>query len=421
MKYLITTICLCFLLLSCKKEFEGTRPDSKINQLKEEYSDQLIKSKEGWIGILYPKGGGSYTFKFSFDNKNRVKTYATIDKEKTIKSDESSYRLVADQIVSLYFDTYSYLHQLADPDERKNGGLRGGGKISDFEFSFIQNSKDTIKLRGNHNESELILIRAKEGEGDNYISKTFAQAMKIDELNQLSNYYNSIQINKKDYGFILNTEINCITFYYDDKGNYKSFTTEYAVIADGIVLRKPFEANGVRISTFSDFQINKTTNQISVQYNGQVKAQIKNVSKPISIDKEAPRRMYMIDKMHTSSTGFTISGVKDAIGLTKIQGFNMFLFIPRRYIDPLDAFYLIHSEDFHYGPIFNTIYNDEGVLFFKPFQLLSGIPPGTAYEQLFIDQNKLWFDPAGFNVFQTGKDCFDFVSRKDSKIWIRFK
>lgn len=421
MKQLLTMICLCSLLLSCKKEFEGTRPDNKINQLKDEYSDQLIKSKDGWIGILYPKGGGSYTFKFSFDNKNRVKTYANIDKEKTIKSDESSYRLVSDQLVSLYFDTYSYLHQLADPDERKNGGLRGGGLISDFEFSFIQNSKDTIKLRGNHNESELILIRAKDGEGDDYISKTFALGMKIDQLNQLPYYYNSIHLNKKDYGFILNTDINSITFYYDENGNYKSFTTEYAVIADGILLRKPFVANGIRISIFSDFQINKISNQFSVQFNGNNKAIIKNLSKPISIDRESPRRMYMVDKMYTSKTGFTISGVRDAIGITKLQGFNTFLFIPRRFIDPLDAFYVIHSEDFHYGPIFNTVYNDEGVMFFKPFQLLSGIPPGSENEQLFVDQNKLWFDPTGFYVFQTGKDCYDFVSRKDSKIWIRFK
>src|SRR5690606_39349928 len=151
MKPIIFSLIMCLLLISCKKEFDGVRPDAKLNKLKDEYAKQLTGSKNGWIGYLYPKGGGSYTFKFNFDDKNRVKSFATIDNIKAGTSDESSYRLAADRVVSLYFDTYSYIHQLSDPDEQKSGGLRGGGLISDFEFSIIETSdRKSTRLNSSH-------------------------------------------------------------------------------------------------------------------------------------------------------------------------------------------------------------------------------------------------------------------------------
>ncbi|WP_409149756.1 DUF4302 domain-containing protein [Sphingobacterium sp. BS-2] len=420
MKPIIFSLIMCLLLISCKKEFEGVRPDAKLNKLKDEYAKQLTGSKNGWIGYLYPKGGGSYTFKFNFDDKNRVKSFATIDNIKAGTSDESSYRLAADQVVSLYFDTYSYIHQLSDPDEQKSGGLRGGGLISDFEFSIIETSNDTIKLVGNHNESTLTLIRAKENEGDDYIRKAFLLNAKVEEINQLANYYKTVKINNKDYGVIFNTETNNIAFYYEENATFKSFITEYALTDKGIFLKDPLNAGGLAVKGFDNFIIDKTNNKTTAKLNGTVDVDILDQNKPVSIDKDAPRRMYLINKRYASSFGFTIAGKKDALGIRTFPGFNFLLYIPRRYIDPLDALYIIFLGQFNLGPLFNTLYNDQGILSFKVFSSLTGLTPGTEFEEIARKQNQIWFDPQGFYVFETGDEQFDFVSVKDSKVWIRF-
>lgn len=420
MKHIKYLVFFILTLASCKKEFEGVRPDAKINQLRDQYSQQLTGAKNGWIGYLFPAGGGGYTFKFTFNDKHRVKTYATIDAKKAESPDESSYRLVADQLVSLYFDTYSYLHQLADPDESKSGGRRGGGKISDFEFAIIESSTDTMKLRGNHNESQLILIRAKDNEGDNFIKDAFNLNNKIDDINQLRHYYNNVKLNNKEYGAIINTELNTISFYHSENGLFNSFYSEYAMSSKGIVLKTPFIAGNLRINYIDDFNINKTSNSATAKINGKTEIKFSNSDKPLIIDKEAPRRMYLTNKNHTSSHGFTIAGKKDAVGIRKFPLFNFLVFVPRRYIDPIDALYVIYEEDLNVGPLFTTNYNDQGILSFKPIRLLTGIDPGEELEKIIIQQNNLWFDPNGFYVYQTGKENYDLVSIKDSKVWIRF-
>jgi hypothetical protein len=62
---------------------------------------------------------------------------------------------------SLIFDTYSYLHLLADPDPNVNGGRVGAGLSSDFEFYVDSTVADTMKLVGRFNGSKAILTKGK--------------------------------------------------------------------------------------------------------------------------------------------------------------------------------------------------------------------------------------------------------------------
>jgi hypothetical protein len=188
----------------------------------------------------------------------------------------------------------------------------------------------------------------------------------------------------------------------------------------GIVLKTPFIAGDLRINYIEDFNINKTSNIATAKINGNTEIKFSNTDKPLIIDKEAPRRMYLTNKNHTSSHGFTIEGKKDSLGIRKFPLFNFLVFVPRRYIDPIDALYVIYGEDFNVGPLFTTNYNDQGILSFKPIRLLTGIDPGEELEKIIIQQNNLWFNPNGFYVYQTGKENYDLVSIKDSKVWIRF-
>ena len=267
----------------------------------------------------------------------------------------------------------------------------------------------------------MTLVRAKENEGDDYIRKAFLLNAKVEEINQLTNYYKTVKINNKDYGVIFNTETNNIAFYYEENSTFKSFITEYALTDKGIFLKDPLNAGGLAVKGFDNFIINKTNNKTTAKLNGTVDIEILDQNKPVSIDKDAPRRMYLINKRYTSSFGFTIAGKKDALGIRTFPGFNFLLYIPRMYIDPFDALFIIFFNEYNLGPVFTTLYNNQGILSFKVVRDMAGQSFGPEFEEIVKNQNQIWFEPKGFYVFETGDEQFDFVSVKDSRVWIRFK
>jgi hypothetical protein len=227
-------------LAACKKSNDDIeRPDERLTKTLNAYQKQLQEAENGWIGYLFPKGGGGYTFKFKFDDKNRVVTYSDMMEDMATTPKESSYRLKAVQLPTLYFDTYSYLHMLADPDESVLGGTRGEGFSSDFEFAFLSSSADTIKMKGNLNGSTLMLVRAKADEGDDYIAKTYANNESLAEINKFQYYYKELTLGGKNYNITINADRHSVSFNYDD-GGFKTFTTEFASSPTGIVLREPF-------------------------------------------------------------------------------------------------------------------------------------------------------------------------------------
>ncbi|HOZ78281.1 MAG TPA: DUF4302 domain-containing protein, partial [Ferruginibacter sp.] len=113
---------LCGLVLlavsSCRKVDDssvfGQSPDQRINETLAKYQAQLSGAQYGWKGIVATNEGGNFTFYFSFNDSNRVKMLSSFDSVSATVLKESSFRLKALQQPSLLFDTYSYIHQLAD-------------------------------------------------------------------------------------------------------------------------------------------------------------------------------------------------------------------------------------------------------------------------------------------------------------------
>lgn len=421
MKKVIYILSVVFLLSSCtKKEFDGERPDAKLNRLISEYNDLLIGADQGWIGYLFPEGGGGYTFKFKFDGKNRVKMYAAMDNNKANNSKESSYRITADQVVSLYFDTYSYIHELSDPDPAVFGGVVGAGYDSDFEFSFVRSTKDSVFLEGNHNKSELILVRAKSTEGEDYIGKAYTNLSEVDKINTFTNYYNKLKVDNKEYGIAINTDKSTLNFYYTKDNAFKWFSTEFAVSDKGLILRNQFEDGSLVISALNDFNVDKPNNKITLKI-GEKDAIIENLSTPFVIDKDAPRRMYIESYTYTSKTALNVAGQRDALNISGFPGFTGFKFIPRFYIDPFDVLFVYFngSSNNTVGPYFNTEFNAEGVMKFK-VQNIIGTNPGQPHLSNIQTLNSVWSNPAGFYVYQTGKNYYDLVSVTDGRMWLRF-
>ncbi len=160
--YLYFTLLLTLLMTGCDKKEDNIytqTPDERLTEVLKEYQDLLLSSPNGWLLTINTEARGCFRFWMAFDEKNRVTMLSDLDYSISTAGAtsrvplESSYRLKGQMAPSLLFDTYNYLHVLADPQGTVNGGTSGAGLVSDFEFSFIKVDNGRIYLRGNFNGS----------------------------------------------------------------------------------------------------------------------------------------------------------------------------------------------------------------------------------------------------------------------------
>lgn len=393
------------------------RPDERLNTVMSEYQQQLAGAENGWIGYLFPEGGGGYTFKFKFDNKNRVTTYADVNATTAATPLQSSYRLKATQLPSLYFDTYTYLHILADPDPAVIGGEPGTGLISDFEFSILSASTDTLELRGNLNNSKMLLVRAKADEGDNYVATIYNNNAVLNQIATFNYYYNLLTLGSKQYNITINPDQHTVSFYYSNNG-FKRFSTAYAASATGIIFKDSFIDGDLRISEFRNLQVNANQNSLSLMA-GNVAGTTANVATPLAIDSEAATRLYNSGEFFASDQGFTMSGKVNAHDLTAIPGFQGMYYAPK-YGSGYDALFFIFNENQAYVPAFSTRLATDGKITFRNIGTFNDTLPAEPYATSILRTVTQFSSSSGYYVFQTGETDYDLVSAANSRNWIRF-
>lgn len=186
MKRILQCVLIGFLLIfaSCKKD--DTRvfsesADVRVQQALNNFQTTLGSATDGWIATIATKEGGGYSFWMQFDDQNRVKMLSDFDSVTTVDVSEASFRLKALQQPTLIFDTYSYIHLLADPNGRVNGGSNGTGLVSDFEFYLTDSALEKINkdpqsitdlnLIGRYNETVLKLKKATTAEKTAYLNR----------------------------------------------------------------------------------------------------------------------------------------------------------------------------------------------------------------------------------------------------------
>lgn len=181
MKKKIIYMCVSLLvLIGCDKKEDNVFSDSsddRLNETLQEYEDILNSSPNGWLLSINTKDGGGYRFWLSFNDRNRVTMLSDLDYNITTAGEtskipkESSYRLKGLLAPSILFDTYNYLHILADPQKSVNGATDSGtGLVSDFEFTFIKADNGRLYLRGNFNSCTAYMDPTSPNELD-YIAK----------------------------------------------------------------------------------------------------------------------------------------------------------------------------------------------------------------------------------------------------------
>lgn len=260
-KYLvhITILLLIAGLAGCSKKEEaslfGDTPEQRAAAEVKKNQAFLTAAPYGWKAVIFPGLFRGRGFFFKFDEKNQVQTYA--DPSLKLISPtfggpgSSGYQVKALQRPSLIFDTYSPLHVLSDP----SNGTVGVGYKSDFEFSFVSASPDTIKLDGNFNHSPMILIKATQAEYTAYQNKGFdaikAALISYAIATKGKKITLAIDAAHQPECKIVTDQDNDRTFtlsYPDDKGVVQTQTTKWGPTVNSIFFQNTIVYNGIVIN-----------------------------------------------------------------------------------------------------------------------------------------------------------------------------
>lgn len=408
----------------------GQRPDERLNQTLQEYKTQLVSAPFGWKAVLFPAGGAAYSFLITFSENDRVTMFSDLNDSTATESFESTYRLKAAQRPSLLFDTYSYLHILADPDAARNGGDYGQGKYSDFEFSFDSATPDQITLTGNAKGSKLVLTKATQADAQNFIRNISENAKAFEAINNFRTYFKRLTVGGGMVDVAVDPNLRNISFSFYDGGLYRTVTTSYYYTEEGIRLVQPLTVGNITITDLKSVQYDEARKRITLTIND-VAATIQEATKPIQVDQAAARRFSNLPQEDylASGTGFTVNGEEDAFKLASIPDYFFLIYWPKyttsngRKMDLLGFVLYNQAEnrpEIAQMPAAVTpkATNDGRVVFTLQGTFGTDPPP---FEQIMQAVYQQWTDPQGYYVVPIGENAFDLVSAKDAKAWIRLE
>jgi hypothetical protein len=145
----------------------GASPDERLEAQIKEYKDVLVGSPYGWLVAVGTKNlgakGGAYRLWMKFYPNDRVRMCMDLDNASATTVVESSYRIRAMQYPTLMFDTYNYIHRLADPDPATGLGdpATVTGLQSDYDISLTGNiNSDDFTAEGRFNHCPFIFTKA---------------------------------------------------------------------------------------------------------------------------------------------------------------------------------------------------------------------------------------------------------------------
>lgn len=410
---------------SCRKDdtvFDQS-PDERLNETLEKYESALINAPNGWNAAIIPGNGAIYNFFFRFDNKNRVRMFSDFDTATAGNAMESSYRLKALQQPSLLFDTYSYIHLLADPDPSVNGGFPAGqGLISDFEFAIDSVTANRIWLTGRQKGTQMVLTRATQQEAAAWENKAWARSLSLQNIDDIPVYFKRLTVGGRQYDVQLDQFSRTLTFFYvDNTGAIKSFTTSFSYSPNGITLVQPFNDGTNTITGFSNLNWNAGTAVLNLTVNN-TPATIRGEIAPVKVDVNAPRRWwnYAADRgTYWAAIGFSVNGVFDAYRVTSVA--NFMVYWPEIGTTSggvtLDLLGFVLNNAINYGPAFQPpTFTADGRIVFTHFTTLGTVPANATT----VVNNTIakMTEPEGFYLVQLGPTLYDMVSAKDARSWI---
>lgn len=262
-KILNFILILSVFLAGCDKETDllfDKPADERITETLNSYQTALAQAP-GWKLFVYPAGlesqdieVGGLTYYVKFTDANRATMVSDFTVAMADAPKESGFRLKATQRPSLIFDTYSHIHVAADPDEdvsfspTQQGGFGWG---TDFDFSFTQPTPgDTIRLKGNFNNSDAWLIKATQAEMSAAFGGRLGDIMDFTSDFVSNNTFLSFPAtDNAKVGVSLNFFLYIINFTYLASGNLVTVSAPFSHTTYGLHLKEPMTVGGY---TFQD-------------------------------------------------------------------------------------------------------------------------------------------------------------------------
>jgi uncharacterized protein DUF4302 len=439
MKNITLYTCIILLSVACSKE-KGAfdkEADDRINEQLTSYQSVMTGAANGWTATLVTRLGNTYSFYFRFNDSNRVYMYCDFDTTTAGVAKESSYRLKSLQQPCLLFDTYSYIHLLADPDASVNGGYNGGGLFSDFEFSIDTLTTDSIRLTGRFNGSTAILRKATVQDRTAWESKQVRNNLVgLNNLGKILNYFKRLNYNGTEYEIQINTVFKSAIFTWKDaSGTPHAAITPYFFSGTGVHFSIPVVNGGQTITGFAITGFNTTTNTLQVRVNN-TDAVIAGAIRPINPDVQAARRWWQwgaaAQSYWISRDGFHVDGVDDAYGVKTLKtdtsvyyylaywpgiqpatGASFDAIVPYYYVPA------INDLDFIYGTSPRPGFQSDGRVIFS-FQGDLNVGPYPVTGPAFNTKVQ-FFSTSGYWFVQTGENSYDMVSARDARAWITWQ
>jgi hypothetical protein len=416
-------------LSSCQKEDKSVfsqTPDQRIDAALAQYQADLLNSPNGWKALYHTGTGQNFNFYFTFNNQNRVVMYSDFDTS-TTSPHESSYRIKALQQPCLIFDTYSYLHMLADPNPYVNGGTAGSGLKSDFEFAISTVVGDTIKLTGRQNSTELDIIKASAQEANDWIKGNWKNALSMQHMGDFLTYFKRSTIGGANVDVEYDHYGRQIAFFtYNASGIRTATIGSFTYNPQGIALTTPLNVGSATISTMTNMNWDPIGRKINLSVNGTSPTTIAENAAPVIVNKSGATSwwLYHITQGYWTNYGFHQNGVDDAFKLqTSIPGFYYCAYLPAYDTITKTTYYdwmayaavsnnsLIVPTSSSFVPTFTP----DGKAIFNTYK------PDSVNAPMYIKQTTAALtDPQGYYFIQMNSTTIDMVGVKDAKTWMRW-
>ena len=171
MKKIIYSLLIMMAFASCADQnslIYEQKPDERVQAVLDNYSKIIHSGTNGWLFALETgaKGGVNHWVNFTGENTCEMLSDAEVISSSKFPNSAtevapSSWRLKSVETPVLIFDTYNYMHMLADPTATISGASSNGtGLVTDFEFvlgDYNESAKE-MKLKGRFNKSAARMI-----------------------------------------------------------------------------------------------------------------------------------------------------------------------------------------------------------------------------------------------------------------------
>ena len=237
-------------MTACDEEYDtifNESADERVQQALNDYTTLLDNAPHGWKAMLYTETGAGYFYYLDFRDDGNVSMVSDFSEATAATPMNGTWVLKALQKPTLTFDTYSYIHLPADPDGSVNGGASGEGLLSDFEFTFVRISGDSIVMKGPKHNTELFLLKASQEETIQILDDRIRDVLQSTSAYLSANTGLKLQLPDNTIvplAIDVSTKLFAAQYLSDDESKIETFISSFTFSLNGILLKSAASIRG---------------------------------------------------------------------------------------------------------------------------------------------------------------------------------